>query len=159
MDWRHLIDMAKLLAGQTGVPAQGRPRQAMLKRAVSTAYYALFHALCYSNANVLTGRAAGRPPYPLAWTRTYRAMDHGPASDAMRRQAGNMPVALRGNFMATFRFLQEQRHKADYDPEARFRRSEVVSLISRTETAIQTFFSASDTERRTLAPIVLMRAR
>ena len=130
----------------------------MLKRAVSTAYYALFHALCYSNANVLTGRAAGRPPYPLAWTRTYRAMDHGPASDAMRRQAGNMPVEIL-DFTITFRFLQEQRYKADYDPEARFRRSEVVSLINRTETAIQTFFSANASERRTLAAIVLMRAR
>ena len=158
MDWRHLIDMAKLLAGQTGPPAPGRPRQAMLKRAVSTAYYALFHALCYSNANVLTGRAAGRPPYPLAWTRTYRAMDHGPASDAMRRQAGNMPMEIL-DFTITFRFLQEQRHKADYDPEARFRRSEVISLINRTETAIQTFFSANAAERRTLAAVVLMRAR
>ena len=146
------------MAGQVGFLPQGRPRQVMLNRAVSTAYYALFYALCYSNASVLTGRTAGRPPYPLAWTRTYRAMDHGPASDAMRRQAANMPVALR-NFIATFRFLQEQRHRADYDPEARFRRSEVVSLINRSETAIQTFFSANDSERRTLAAVVLLRAR
>ena len=69
-----------------------------------------------------------------------------------------MPMEIL-DFTITFRFLQEQRHKADYDPEARFRRSEVISLINRTETAIQTFFSANAAERRTLAAVVLMRAR
>lgn len=156
MNWLHLIEAAKLFAGQIGAPTQGRPRQAMLKRAISTAYYALFHALCHSNANTLFGRAAG-PPYRLAWVRRYRAIEHRSASQRMNQQVGNMSVVSR-NFGAAFIFLQEQRHRADYDPEARFQRSEVISLISRAETAIQTFLAAAS-ERRTLAAIVLLRDR
>ena len=157
MNWLHLIDTARLLAGQTGTSLRGRPRQVMLKRAISTAYYALFHALCYSNANTLFGRAAG-PPYPLAWLRAYRAIEHRSASQRMNQQAGNMSAASQ-NFGAAFLFLQEQRHRADYDPEARFRRSEVVNLISRAETAIQILLTADASERRTLAAIVLLRDR
>ena len=55
MDWRHLIDAARLLARQGGVTVRGRLRQTMLKRAVSAAYYSMFHALCRSNANALIG--------------------------------------------------------------------------------------------------------
>ena len=52
MNWRHLIDAARILAGDSATrQMRGRPRQAMLKRAVSTVYYAMFHALCLSNAN------------------------------------------------------------------------------------------------------------
>ena len=158
MDWRHLVGAARLLAGQTGYLPLGRPRQAMLKRAVSTAYYALFHALCYSNANAIAGSAPGSPPYPLAWSRTYRALEHGPASQRMNRQAGNMSLALQ-DFASAFITIQGHRHRADYDPEARFRRSDVVNLISRTETAIETLFAASTAERRTLAVVVLMLDR
>lgn len=158
MDWRHLIEAARLLAGQTGYLSPGRPRQVMLKKAVSIAYYALFHALCYSNANAIAGRSPGSPPYPLAWVRTYRALEHGPASQRMNRQAGNMSFALQ-DFGIVFSAMQAHRHRADYDPESRFLRSDVVNLISRTETAIETLFTVSPAERRTLAAIVLMRDR
>ena len=60
MNWRHLIQSALLLAGQ--LPARtppGRPRQADLKRAISNAYYAMFHALCHSNATALWGNPGG----------------------------------------------------------------------------------------------------
>ena len=157
VNWRHLIEAAKLLAGQTGAPAPGRPRQAMLKRAVSTAYGAEFHALCSSNTNILTGISAG-PPYPPEWTRTYRATEQRSASDRMNRDAANTSPALQ-HFGATFSILQEHRHKADYDPEARFLRSDVVNLIVRAETAIQAFLAVSTAERRALATLVLLRGR
>jgi uncharacterized protein (UPF0332 family) len=38
-----------------------KPRQADLKRAVSTAYYALFHALAKNAADQLVGVAQNRP--------------------------------------------------------------------------------------------------
>ena len=48
------MEAARLLAGSSASSsASGRPRQAMLRRAVSTAYYAMFHALCQSNADTL----------------------------------------------------------------------------------------------------------
>ncbi len=35
---------------------RGRPKQADLRRAISTAYYAVFHALCRMCADSLTGK-------------------------------------------------------------------------------------------------------
>ena len=43
MDWIELIRVSRLLAA-------GQPSQEALRRAVSTAYYAMFHALTTSNA-------------------------------------------------------------------------------------------------------------
>ena len=158
MNWRHLIEAASFLAGLTVQPApRGRPRQAMLKRAISTAYYAMFHALCQTNANALIGVSPG-PPYPMAWTRAYRALDHNFARERLVRHRSRTPAAIQA-FALSFSDLQQQRHRADYDPNARFLRSEVVSLIERAETAIQGVFAATDAERRALATIVLLRDR
>ena len=54
MNWDHLIDAARVPAGTTEGTPPGRPRQVMLKRALTTAYYTMFHALCKSSAD-LTG--------------------------------------------------------------------------------------------------------
>lgn len=157
MNWRHLIDAARLLAGQSDFTAQGRPRQAMLKRAVSAAYYAMFHALCRSNAAALIGRSSGAS-HSAAWTRTYRALEHRYAREQLRQVRSGMPLAVR-EFGRSFNILQENRHRADYDPEARFARSDVSNLIDRAETAIQGFLAADVAERRSLAAIVLLRSR
>jgi hypothetical protein len=64
-----------------------RPRQADLRRAVSTAYYAVFHALARQCADrfVGTGHNRSRP----AWQQVYRALDHGFAKNACF-QAANL---------------------------------------------------------------------
>ena len=54
MNWRNLMDSARGLAGQVEPQQPGRPRQEPLKKAVSAAYYAMFHALCRSNAETMT---------------------------------------------------------------------------------------------------------
>ena len=104
MDWLHLIESARLLAGAAA--ARGRPRQAMLKRALSAAYYAMFHALCASNADTLIGtsRAVDR----AAWTRTYRGLYHGFARQQMTRHSASLPHRIQ-NFAGTFISLQEWR--------------------------------------------------
>ena len=48
MDWIELIRASRLLAS-------GQPSQEALRRAVSTAYYAMFHALATSNADLIAG--------------------------------------------------------------------------------------------------------
>ena len=58
-----------------------------------------------------------------------------------------------------FPVLQEQRHQADYDPDAYFRRSFVIRLIDRAENAIHTLYSTDVAERRSLAMLVLLRDR
>ena len=48
---RVQLDLARDILGLT----RGRPRQIVLRRAISNAYYALFHCLAESNANLLVG--------------------------------------------------------------------------------------------------------
>jgi hypothetical protein len=57
-----------------------KPRQADLKRSVSTAYYALFHALARDAADMLVGVGPNRPD--KAWTHVYRSLQHGDAKNA-----------------------------------------------------------------------------
>ena len=77
MNWEQLIALARMLASapEHG-ERRGRPQQTRLRKAVSAAYYAMFHALRASNADTLIG---GSPQFRRlpAWTLTYRALDHG----------------------------------------------------------------------------------
>ena len=157
MNWLHLIEVARLLAGAPGTATRlGRPRQIMLRKAISAAYYAVFHALCASNADVLIGTspAVGR----LAWSRTYRALEHGDAKNRMIQHMADLPPGIQ-TFAKTFNDLQERRHAADYNPDVRFQRSNVIALIDRAESAIHSLYTADIAERRALASLVLLRAR
>ena len=53
MRWRDLIAASRLLASMSDSDATPSPDS--LRRAVSTAYYAVFHALANSNADCLIG--------------------------------------------------------------------------------------------------------
>ncbi len=54
-----------------------RPTQANLRRAVSTAYYAVFHSLAQTAADMLIGRKRTSD-----WHQVYRALEHGNAKNA-----------------------------------------------------------------------------
>ena len=54
-----------------------KPTQANLRRAVSTAYYAVFHLLARTAADLLIGRT-----HNSAWHLAYRALEHGNAKNA-----------------------------------------------------------------------------
>ena len=158
MNWRHLIDAARFLAGDSATrQMRGRPRQAMLKRAISTAYYAMFHALCINNASLVAGQSRDAPSRD-AWTRTYRSLDHGPARQRMSQGTGLMDPAVQ-RFAAVFVLLQQQRRSADYDPHSRYLRNQVLTLIGAAETATEGLLSAAPGARRPLAALVLLRER
>ncbi len=114
---------------------RGRPRQADLRRAVSTAYYAVFHALCRLCADVVIGR---RPKCRRAWQQVYRAVQHGlvkqQCSKGRVRQAGFPPEI--NAFCAMFLHLQERRHEADYDPLASFTLNDAQALVHLAEQAV-----------------------
>ena len=57
-----------------------RATQTELRRAISCAYYAMFHTLAASNANTLTG-ASPADQQRWAWQQTYRAADHRPTRE------------------------------------------------------------------------------
>ena len=157
VNWQHSIEAAKMLAGshETTPAPPGRPRQAMLRRAVSTAYYAMFHALCESNADTLVGQSPPGPHTDL-WVETYRALQHRSAKNRLASYIQLIQESSVRNFGQVFVNMQQQRISADYDPRARFVRSEVVTSIARTESAIRAFCDAPAPTRRRLAIYLLV---
>ena len=157
MNRQHSIEAAKLLAGshETTPAPPGRPRQAMLRRAVSTAYYAMFHALCESSADTLVGQSPSGPHADL-WVDTYRALQHRSAKNRLASYIQLIQDPALRDFGQLFGIMQQQRISADYDPRARFVRSEVVTFIGRTEAAIHAFYNAPVSTRRRLAIYLLV---
>ena len=159
MNWEQLIAISRLLADppEHG-EARGRPQQARLRRAISTAYYAMFHALAESNANSLIGSSSDLRN-SAEWTRTYRAINHGTARAQMGHSATDRFPDPISDFAETFVDLQTQRHDADYNPRVAFTRSETTTAIGRAEDAIKRFIERSTRERRAFAAQVLFAAR
>ena len=155
MNWQHSIDAARLLAGSSP-SAQGRPRQMMLRRALSTAYYAMFHALCESNADVLVGVAPSGADAQL-WVDTFRALQHNAAKNRLAQYVNIGQDPTLTFFARTFSEMQEQRIIADYEPSVMFTRSEVIRLINRVESEIHAFRSLPARTRRGLAIYLLVR--
>ena len=159
MNPRDLIRIARRLASGTVGGNRGRPRQAELRRAVSAAYYAMFHALALSNANTLAGAARANRDHP-AWNQTYRALEHGYARNQCNNQSnmGRLPPEIR-DFGRLFVFMQGQRNYADYDPSARFSRQSVAQLVDESDGTITRFEDTSAADRRAFALYVLLRIR
>lgn len=160
MNWEQLIAIGRLLAqaiehGET----RGRPQQARLRRGISAVYYALFHALSYSNADALVGSSPDIRQ-SAEWARTYRALDHRFAKDRFNATTamGEIPNKMQ-DFGNTFVALQNQRHDADYNPHAVFQRSETVRTIDRAEAAIDDLVTTDLRARRAPATYVLFRPR
>jgi uncharacterized protein (UPF0332 family) len=117
------------------------PKQASLRRAVSAAYYALFHLLI-SEAAANWNRANLRAALG-------RAFDHGnmkAASNCIQdtRQfpfPGENPrvVADLRSVAKTFAQLQEKRHIADYDNTTFWTKTEALSQVKSAEQAFDTW--------------------
>ena len=159
MSWEALIAVSRILAESVDNPDPADPiTLARLGKAVSTAYYAMFHALAQNNAETLVGDS-GTERATIAWSRTYRALEHRAAYRQLREtQLTNFSGPVR-EFGVTFRALQEYRHRADYDPQSQFSRLEALSLIGAAESAIRNFLTATSEERRDLAAHVLFTSR
>lgn len=144
------------------VTVRGRPRQTNLRRAVSTTYYALFHCLAECCANTLVG-GMGADRDPEAWRQAYRGLNHHYAKAQCRKALErNPPRAFPRDvlqFAERFVFMQDRRHAADYDPFARFSKSDVVQSIDSAEDAIMRFAKAPANDRRAFAVYALLPLR
>ena len=69
--------------------ADSSSSQADLRRAVSTAYYAVFHRLAECCAEMLVGSSATQLTRDM-WSQAYRGLDHGRIKNQCRR---NLEVA------------------------------------------------------------------
>jgi uncharacterized protein (UPF0332 family) len=134
-----------------------RPRQADLKRAVSTAYYALFGFLAKECADLLVGKGKARK-LPC-WRHVHRALDHGFAKGACNEVANLKFPAEIVQFANTFIQTQEQRHTADYDPDSRFARAEAIAIIDGVEQSIADYKLASRADRLAFVVLVLLKRR
>ena len=157
-----LLTIAKSLASGRIAAHRGRPRQAELRRAISAAYYALFHTLANSCANLLVGsRSSTRTRQ--AWRQAYRSLDHGQVKKQCterrpRRVLQRFPQAVQ-DFAEHFVNVQRLRHLADYDPLERFVRSEVSQVVEQSESIILEFNQVSREDRRAFAIFVLFNLR
>lgn len=160
----QLLDQAHHLATRD---QQQRPRQVNLRRAVSAAYYALFHFLIDEACRSwVAGQGADRSA-----TRAVlgRAFDHG----VMKQAAGSfasgtlspkLSPGLAGTVVpapikviaATFRAMQQQRHAADYNLRVRYKRGDVLRLIFNVERSIAGWKSVRDTPTGRLFLISLL---
>ena len=147
MRWQDLIAASRLLTAPPYPNTQ--PLQDSLRRAVSTAYYAMFHALAISNADSLVST----PHDPLtehAWSRVYRGLNHNGARRSLLQDLVLFSPSIR-QFAEVFAELQEERHRADYNPSKTFTLPETVAWIDRAESAIEGFIRIDADERKMVA--------
>lgn len=107
-----------------------RPKQASLRRAVSAAYYALFHLLIESaikNWKPEAGRSE------LA-----KAFDHGHMRSILQRDLGLRSGQMQ-DVAKAFAKLQDQRHQADYRDEIVWSRTDVLSVLQLAESAFSSW--------------------
>ena len=164
MIYSDLIDLARKIAELD----PRKPRQANLRRAVSTAYYAVFHYLVDEVCCAQIGTQNSQKEYRHALA---RAFAHTSMKDACTGFAGGtlkaaivkgfprdangkypIPIEIQ-DIAGTFVELQQKRYQADYDLSERFRKLEVLTLIDQANTHVKKFrnLPVSDTRKFFLA--------
>lgn len=162
----HLLDQADRLVAPSG---RGAPRQADLRRAISNAYYAVFHAIVTEGADEFVGRTQRQTPrYALV----YRSVDHRSLRRlckevAQKKLSDNFSKyeppsgfgrELKGLATAVVD-LQEKRHLADYDPLFRAGTSEAVSALVTARTALASLRNTSRPRRKTFLSLLIFSPR
>jgi hypothetical protein len=152
-----LLTALKLLEDQSGDPASA----ADLRRAVSTAYYALFHFVVQSCVEILI--PSSKRPLTRAKQQAFRSIDHRDVKNACIRSkdpsygAPQQAVQLADTFLD----MNKHRERADYDPSASsdFHPKHVLDLIGECEEAIAEFSSADIDDRRAFAVQVCLKSK
>ena len=153
LDWQELIASARRSLGSQ--PSE-ESREAN-HRAVSTAYYATYDALCASNASVLVPVVTDLISID-AWVRVYRGSSHGHAVGNLKRHSASLSPDGQ-DFASALEDLYRARLRADYNPRIVFTRQEAERLLDQAEEAIARFVQLPQTERVAIATITLLRDR
>jgi hypothetical protein len=162
----HLFEQAEQLAK---APAAGAPRQVDLRRAVSAAYYGVFHYVSAAAADMIVG-ATKRSI--AEYGRVYRSIDHRALRDLCEelrkptlpaRYLPHVPAKGVGNniprFATTLIELQEKRHSADYDPLVRLRLSDAQIATRSARRAVELFEKATSQRRNTFLSLLVFPPR
>jgi uncharacterized protein (UPF0332 family) len=139
-------------AGHLAIRESKRPRQASLCRAVSTAYYALFHFIGEESARALIG---GGAPHKGLRQLACRSLAHGKVKSVCiefqkttPRQSlepfwTSMRVAANADLREickTFADLQQARHAADYDQSQSVSRASALDACKQAREAIDAWY-------------------
>ena len=125
------------------------PTEHHFRKAVSTAYYAAFHALCEMVANQI----AGENDTPL-YTRVYRKLDHAnfDKKSSIIFNISDQTNALRD----TLNDLRQKREDADYNPEKfSLSKVEIKDITDKARNAISLIKSINAEEKKILAVNIL----
>lgn len=138
---------------------EGSGSTAFRRRAVSTAYYAIFHALAKLCSDYVTRSA---PRGSEEYSRVYRSLDHGPLKNVFGQSPLKDNKAL-SRIGAIVVRLQAERHKADYLPPTVgvFSRAEAQELIDLARVALVEIEKLKPNQKdcRMLATCLLFRER
>ena len=155
ISWAELIAAGR--ATLIPQPPAAQLAAAAIRRAISTAYYAAFHALAASNADALIGPAHDQLTTE-AWIRIYRGLNHNYAKAQLQQNRANLSADAQ-IFADLFRDLQNERHNADYNPRAVFTAQTATTWLNKAEAAIADFLQTNQSERAVIAILTLTRTR
>jgi hypothetical protein len=150
------MDHNELLQGIRGSRNVASRNAATLNRQVSTLYYAMFHCICSSNADVLAGSSVSRSD----WIRVYRALNHRTALKCCRMiaNASHFDTDVQ-TFARLFERMQLMRLSADYDPDWNASDFMVGFFLVSVEQAIYDFDRVPEDVRRSFAIHLLFDQR
>jgi uncharacterized protein (UPF0332 family) len=139
----ELLDTAKFLLKRE----RTKPKQATLRRAVSTAYYAFFHLLIEESTKAFLGAQGTQKKLRTTFGRVFEHTEMKDAAkqfaspslpDVWKNVLGNQPVAQSLKVVAeTFIAVQTERHRADYNLQLNFSKREAQKIIDDIERAFR----------------------
>ncbi len=147
----RLLALAEQLAETSGKSLT------LKRRAVSTAYYAVFHALAQVCADELLGHSFDRQS--KEYERIYRSLEHGTLKKVFKEEPLRRVAALEkiGNRLAE---LQSERIRSDYLPSrALYTRDQCQDLVRSAKSVVRSIAALSTADRKTLAVFLLFRTR
>ena len=162
-----LLDQAAHLAALE----RGRPKQASLRRAISSAYYSVFHLIVEDASRYLVAGSRLRPAVARSFehqavraaAEAVGAVSRKPTGAHWFRPHLNDPISPELSFICDmFIDLQERRHKADYDTGATFTRLQAggaVGLARHTQLLWPQQRNTHNAHAFILASAKLLRAR
>ena len=146
----------------------GRPKSTLLRRAVSTAYYGLFHALNIAVASDLLPDGTSEQRRELVRTFGHQELKACCAWIAGRQTTAPQSVKLLVDQLRTsplaaisdaFCDLQEARHRADYDHAAAISKPTAVAFVEDADRAMRDLANVAPNDRQAFAVLVAMRSR
>lgn len=148
---QDLLEQAAHLASRE----KGKPKQASLRRAMSAAYYSVFHLVVADGARRIVDLPRLRPIVARAFehrklltiANAVERIAAKPKEQHWLRQHLSLPVSPDlGAFCSTFADLQDRRHGADYDVGGSFTRSDAIGVVTVAQAAHGAWARQRDSE-------------